>query len=206
MSRPRLMKTAFADWDRRIAPVFDTAGQIHVVETKSGEITGEMQEVLLEESPVQKALRLAELGVETLVCGAISRTLSAVISGYDIRIIPFVAGDLREVIQAWLRGGLESDSFSMPGCCRLGSRQFRGRHSHNQEVITMNGRGRGRGAGGGRGLGQRGSGRRRSDDFMTTGPGGHCVCPQCGQTESHQPGVPCIKRKCPKCGAVMIRQ
>jgi hypothetical protein len=39
------------------------------------------------------------------------------VAAYGIRLIPFVAGDLREVIRAWLGGKLECDAFAMPGCC-----------------------------------------------------------------------------------------
>ena len=44
------MKTAFAYWDERIAPVFDTARRVHVVEAESGEIVRETEEVLVDDS------------------------------------------------------------------------------------------------------------------------------------------------------------
>lgn len=37
------------------------------------------------------------------------------------------------------------------------------------------------------------------------GPGGECYCPNCGYRESHQAGVPCYTKKCPRCGAPMTR-
>lgn len=37
------------------------------------------------------------------------------------------------------------------------------------------------------------------------GPGGKCRCPNCGHTESHQRGVPCNRKNCPKCGSAMVR-
>jgi predicted Fe-Mo cluster-binding NifX family protein len=206
MKRSRLTKAAFACWDKRIAPVFDTAGQIQVVKRELGKIALETQEMPSEELPMQKALRLVGLGVETLVCGAISRTLDTVICSYGIQVVPFVAGDLDEVIQAWLRGSLKHESFRMPGCRRLRGGRFKGMHSSGQEVNTMKGRGRGMSGGGGKGLGQRGRGRCRPDSPKGAGAVGYCVCPECGQTESHQPGVPCVERKCPKCGVAMIRQ
>jgi len=98
------MKAAFSHWDKRIAPVFDTARQILVVERVSGKIVAESQETLSEPMVVQKALRLVDLGVGTLVCGAISRATFGVISAYGIQVIPFVAGDVRQVIQGWIRG------------------------------------------------------------------------------------------------------
>lgn len=63
----------------------------------------------------------------------------------------------------------------------------------------MNGTDRGgRGQGGGQGQG-RGGGR-------AAGVGGNCLCPQCGHQEPHGRGVPCMQKKCPKCGTVMIRE
>ena len=127
------MKAAFATWNNRIAPVFDVARQIHIVQTESGQIVGEALEALFDDIPVQKALRLAEMGIGTLVCGAVSRPMQAMISAYGIRVISFVAGDLREIIQAWLSDEIEHDCFAMPGCCGRGHRRFRGMHGVNEE-------------------------------------------------------------------------
>lgn len=38
------------------------------------------------------------------------------------------------------------------------------------------------------------------------GPGGECVCPNCGTTVPHRRGIPCRKMKCPKCGFLMKRK
>jgi endogenous inhibitor of DNA gyrase (YacG/DUF329 family) len=37
------------------------------------------------------------------------------------------------------------------------------------------------------------------------GPGGECVCPNCGKKVPHERGVPCYEAKCPDCGTAMIR-
>ena len=37
------------------------------------------------------------------------------------------------------------------------------------------------------------------------GPGGQCVCPDCGHTQKHAIGEACNKTKCAKCGALMTR-
>ncbi len=110
------MKTAFSNWHKRIAPLFDTAKQIHLIEVESGQIIQETQETPATGSPVQMALSLSELNINTLVCGAISRPLYEMVSAYGIKIIPFVTGDLGEVIAAWLNGNLEHEDFAMPGC------------------------------------------------------------------------------------------
>ncbi|MFC2036095.1 hypothetical protein ACFLUJ_08275 [Chloroflexota bacterium] len=39
-----------------------------------------------------------------------------------------------------------------------------------------------------------------------TGPGGNCVCPNCGEKLLHELGIPCNTLSCPKCGIGMIRE
>jgi len=109
------MKTAFTYWNKRIAPVFDTARHIRIIETESGQIVCDTLEMLESDQPTQKALRLSELGVSTLVCGAISKSLHEMVAAYGIQVIPFVAGDLQEVIKAWIED-LDLKDFAMPGC------------------------------------------------------------------------------------------
>lgn len=207
------MKTAFAYWDNRIAPVFDTARHLHVVEAESERIIRETQEPLADDLPVKKALRLADLGVGTLVCGAISRPLHELVASYGIQVFPFVAGELREIIQAWLDGNLGRDAFAMPGCCGRGRSHRRAMSGMNKEENLMNGRkgggrgqGGGQGQGGGRGRGQGGQGRGRMGGPLAGGAVGACLCPKCGHREPHERGVPCVQKKCPKCGTAMTRE
>lgn len=200
------MKTAFAYWDNRIAPVFDIARQIHVVETESGRIVAETEEIIANDLPVKKVFRIVELGVSTLVCGAISRQLHAMVVASGIRVICFVAGDLRKVIKAWLDGNLESGKFAMPGCCRRYA-ILSEMAVINKEEHLMNGRKRGgMGQGGGKGQGQGGQGRGRLGGPLAGGAAGTCLCPKCGNREPHERGVPCLQKKCPKCGAAMTRE
>jgi hypothetical protein len=66
------------------------------------------------------------------------------------------------------------------------------------------GRGGGRGRGGGAGRGQ-GQGPGRMGGSKAAGPGGNCVCPNCGHKVPHVAGQPCYQMQCPKCGARMTR-
>jgi predicted Fe-Mo cluster-binding NifX family protein len=199
------MKAAFAVWNHRIAPVFDFARQILLVEVESGGVVGEAQESLPGDPGTGKGLRLVELGVDTLVCGAISRPMQAMVAANGIRVIPFVGGDLKEVIQAWVNGRLQDGLFVMPGCRGRGDR-FGHKPGYAGKEDVMKGRNRGGiGSGSGQGRGGGGQGFGRMGGPSAAGPGGYCVCPQCGRKEPHERGVPCMRKKCPACGVAMTR-
>jgi len=40
---------------------------------------------------------------------------------------------------------------------------------------------------------------------FAAGPGGKCVCPECGATKKHTTGTPCTDENCPKCETKMTR-
>lgn len=46
---------------------------------------------------------------------------------------------------------------------------------------------------------------RNSGDAPGSGPGGECVCPECGHTQAHTTGEPCNEQTCSQCGATMTR-
>jgi len=202
------MKAAFVIWAGRIAPVFDVAREIRIVDADSGSIAGETDECLPADAPA-KAVRLAELGVGDLVCGAISHPDQLLVEAYGIRVIPFVAGDLVRVVRAWMAGDLGRGSFAMPGCCRR-RRGFGGRFRSSQEDRAMRGRFRGGGnpggGPGGGGWGGGGHGGGGGGGGSGAGPGGHCVCPRCGHREPHQRGMSCVGRRCPSCGTGLVRE
>lgn len=194
------MRAGFAVWNERIAPVFDTAAQIHIVEAHSGRIQREMRAAVPSESPAGRVMRLVELRLDELVCGAISHPLRTMVAAYGIRVYPFVSGPLDEIVQAWLTGRLGAAAYAMPGCC---GRRRRGRRldtvAHEEAPIMprMNGRGPNP---------RQGQGRARMGCRFAGGPGGFCVCPQCGHKEPHERGVPCNQRRCPTCGVPLTRE
>jgi predicted Fe-Mo cluster-binding NifX family protein len=205
-AQPNKTRTAFSTWENRIAPVFDVARPVHLLEAEAGRILGEWQEILPDGSPVQKALCLAELGVDTLVCGAITKPLHAMIAAYGIEVIPFVAGDLQEVIQAHLKGSSLGKVFAMPGCCGGGRRRIHGTVSVALESRGSSNQCVGRGRSGPTRQGRYGRGCSRTGDPSMEETMGVCVCPQCGHKEPHQRGTPCNEHLCPKCGTVMSRE
>ena len=58
-----------------------------------------------------------ELGIETLVCGAISEPLRHELTMRGVKVIGFVAGEIETVVEHFLAGTLPTPALSMPGCC-----------------------------------------------------------------------------------------
>lgn len=129
------MIVALAEWKGRVSPVFDVSRHILVLAIRDGVIVERREEYLDEEEPLGKAKRLASMEIDHLICGAISRPLAGLLSAYGIRTITFVAGDVEEVIKAFLSGLLPDPAMAMPGCCGRNNR-FRagqGWHSTNSQ-------------------------------------------------------------------------
>ena len=50
-----------------------------------------------------------------------------------------------------------------------------------------------------------GRGQGAGNGFTGRGPGGYCLCPQCGAKITHKPGIPCTSVICANCGIKMVR-
>lgn len=119
------LRVALPVWNGRVAPVFDCAERLVIVDIENSEEVNRREVILSYYPPPFRAERLRELGVDVLLCGAISRPLAGMISSSGVRLVPFIAGDVEQVLQAYLTGGLQTARFSVPG---FRGRRFRFRH------------------------------------------------------------------------------
>jgi predicted Fe-Mo cluster-binding NifX family protein len=142
------MQVAIPEWEGRVSPVFDTAGRVVLLQIEDGREAGRREAQFVGMPPPLRVQRLVELGIDVLICGAISRRLSAMCLSCGITVIPWVSGALEEVLQAYLAGSLPDPEYTMPGCCGQRMRARRGRGG-GRRGNAGRGRGRGRGKGGG---------------------------------------------------------
>ena len=115
------MKLAVTVWENRISPLFDATRTLLIAEIHNRVVTKKHLVSFDCISPFSRAETLEELGIDTLICGGVSDFFSDLIEARDIRIIPFVAGCVDEVIDAYLKDALCHKKFKMPGC---GDRQY----------------------------------------------------------------------------------
>jgi predicted Fe-Mo cluster-binding NifX family protein len=95
-----------------------------VVDVEDGKELRRREECVEKTEPVARAKRVAALGIQVLICGAISQPLEAMLAAAGVRVIPNTCGPVEDVLGAFLSGRLTEQAFLMPGCC--GRRRFRG--------------------------------------------------------------------------------
>lgn len=118
------MKIAVSNWNGRVSPVFDVSRQMVVVEIDQGIIQRKSEESLHEDI-ARKVEKISGDGIQFLICGAISQSLAEVLTLRGIQIIPFITGNVDDVIQAWITDRLDRPCFAMPGCCGRNRRRLR---------------------------------------------------------------------------------
>jgi len=114
-------------WDERVSTTLDFARRLLVVGTDGGREVSRKEVTLAEEPFTRKARRIRDLGVEVVLCGAVSRALARAIIQTGVRIIPFVSGGVDEVLGGYLCGVLYEPRFMQPGCCPGARRRWRHR-------------------------------------------------------------------------------
>ena len=110
------MKIAIPVWDNKISPVFDTASRLLIVEVEDQKEASRFETTLDDQELSRRCLRIQGLGIDMLICGAISRPYLRMLIGSGIQIISEISGHAEEVLEAYLQGALSHPRFLMPGC------------------------------------------------------------------------------------------
>ena len=110
------MKLAIPIYNDNISNVFDFAHKLLLVDIENGKEVNRSEVAIENQFLPQRAGQLKNLGVDVLVCGAISRVLANMVTASGIQVLPYVTGSIDDVLQAYLTGQLVKPEFSMPGC------------------------------------------------------------------------------------------
>jgi predicted Fe-Mo cluster-binding NifX family protein len=118
------MKIAIPVWQNSVSTVFDFANKLLLAEVGQENAINRMQVDLPDEPLPQKISRLRALDVDLLICGAISQPLAFMVMGAGIEVLPYVTGQIDDVLEAYISGRLMATRFLMPGCKRRKRRCF----------------------------------------------------------------------------------
>lgn len=102
-------------WESKISPVLDTATKLLVVDAEDkGELTRSEIHLGGMDLPM-KCRKIQDLGVDVLICGAVTRQLSNRLKASGINIVPGISGRLDDVLHACFHGNLARSEYLMPG-------------------------------------------------------------------------------------------
>ena len=101
------MKIAIPVFDNRISPRFDCAYRFMIVSIEGGKIVSKERLVLRSINPIQRVNEISDMGIDTLICGAINEFTFRMLVGKGIDVIPWIIGNTDEVLNLFLSGSLE---------------------------------------------------------------------------------------------------
>ncbi len=112
------MKVAITVWEGRVSPVFDSAQTLWIAEILNSEIIGETYQDFNPNILQLLQEMLTKLGVNVLLCGAISEEPAYIIEVAGIELISFITGEVEEVLSTYIHGNPTWSKVTMPGCTK----------------------------------------------------------------------------------------
>lgn len=117
------MRIAIPIWGDKVSPVLDAAGRLLIVDIEDQTETSRFEIHLHGQDLSKRCFRIRNMDVDLLICGAVSQPFLKMLMASNIDIIPEIAGQTEDVLNAYLKGGLFQAKFLMPGCKRNRFRQ-----------------------------------------------------------------------------------
>jgi len=126
-----MTRIAISIWEGRVSPVFDVAKRLLIVDIENNHEVGRYEEIMPETELINRAGHVVRLGVQLLICGAISWPLEGRLIFAGVRVISQTCGLVEGVLRSFIRGNFDENMFLMPGCGGRRSR-FQGRYGQRR--------------------------------------------------------------------------
>ena len=110
------MKIAIPIWNDCVSSVFDFASKLLLVQIENNQEISRSQIPLEGRSLSRLVGQLKSLEIDVIICGAISRAHSEMVTASGIEVLAYVTGQIDDVLEAYLTGQLAESQFTMPGC------------------------------------------------------------------------------------------
>ncbi len=126
------MKLALTLYGQDVSNVFDFALELLIVELQNNTEASRTKVAIENLNGPQRVAILQQYAVDVLICGAISQSLTYMVQGAGIKLIPLVSGTVEQIIDAYKTGLLNTSNYLLPGCMnglrrRMGKRRgYRG--------------------------------------------------------------------------------
>jgi predicted Fe-Mo cluster-binding NifX family protein len=97
-----MMTTAIALFGSRISPRFDCAQDFMLITSSDDAVAEQHTETIRDQPPIMKVRRLADLKVDTLLCGGIDESSREYLRAYGIKIVANLKGNAGEAASCYL--------------------------------------------------------------------------------------------------------
>ena len=101
------MKVAIPTFGPRVSPRFDCASLLLLITLQEGKVTEREELSLAPWDSWQRLGNLKELQIQTLICGGIDQQSVQMLERMGIQVIPWVAGEVEEALEIFLKGRLD---------------------------------------------------------------------------------------------------
>ena len=110
------MRIAVSIWENKVSPVLDTATKLLIIESGNQKEESRCEVYLVKRDILQRCSFIRGLEIDVLICGAVSRQFSWMLTASGINLISGISGPAKDVLKAYFHGNLLQPKFLMPGC------------------------------------------------------------------------------------------
>ena len=97
-----MMTTAIALFGERISPRFDCTLNFMVITSSESSITEQHTETIRDHMPILKVRRLADLKVDTLICGGIDESSREQLRAHGIKVLSNLKGNADDAVSCYI--------------------------------------------------------------------------------------------------------
>ncbi|PIE60041.1 MAG: dinitrogenase iron-molybdenum cofactor biosynthesis domain-containing protein [Desulfobulbus propionicus] len=115
-TRPSEIKVAVTAWGDRVSPVFDAAQKLLIVTIAEANIIDRHLVYFDSQHVAQLIQMLKNEKVAALICGAVSEEPALLLETADFELIPFISGQIDEVLAMLMSEQPVWSMLKMPGC------------------------------------------------------------------------------------------
>ena len=110
-----MTKVAIPTFHKRVSPVLDTCKQMLVINCKNGSEI-DRESFFFGDMTLNERCRIFEkLGISVIICGGISESFSKILTHLKVQLKKGFAGEVEDVLSAYLGNRLDNPRFYMPG-------------------------------------------------------------------------------------------
>ena len=103
-----VMRIAIPQWQGRVSPVFDVAGNLQLIDIENGQEVRREERPMAGTDPIARIGEFLSFGAGILICGAISAPMQARLVSGGVRVIGFTCGTVDDVFHVYIHEFFES--------------------------------------------------------------------------------------------------